>query len=55
MTTNSLSNQSRTRRESPGTISVGPHSSDTQIVDHFQRGDPTAFDFLYLRYHQLSG
>ena len=50
MTTNSLSIQPRTRKESPGTISVGPHSSDTQIVDHFQRGDSTAFDFLYLRY-----
>ena len=50
MTTNSLSNQRRTCKESPGTVSVGPHSSDTQIVDHFQRGDSTAFDFLYLRY-----
>jgi RNA polymerase sigma-70 factor (ECF subfamily) len=50
MTTNSLSNQPRTFKESPGTISVGPHSSDTQIVDHFQRGDSTAFNFLYIRY-----
>ena len=50
MTTNLLSNQHRTCKESPGTISVGPHSSDTQIVDHFQRGDSTAFDFLYIRY-----
>ena len=51
MTTNSLSNQPRACKESPGAISVGPHSSDTQIVDHFQRGDSTAFDFLYLRYY----
>ena len=50
MTVNSLSNQPRTCKESPGTISVGPHSSDTQIVGRFQRGDSTAFDFLYLRY-----
>ena len=50
MTTNLLSNQPHCK-ESPGTIFVGPHSSDTQIVDHFQRGDSTAFEFLYLRYH----
>ena len=55
MKTNSLSIQPRTRKESPDTISVGPLSSDTQIVDHFQRGDSTVFHFLYLRYHQLSG
>ena len=51
MTTNSLSNQHRTCKESPSTVSVGPQSSDTQIVDHFQRGDSTVFHFLYLRYH----
>ena len=50
MTMNSLNYQHRTCKESPSTISVGPHSSDTQIVDHFQAGDATAFDFLYLRY-----
>ena len=51
MTMNSLNYQHRTCKESPSTISVGPHSSDTQIVDRFQRGDSTVFDFLYLRYH----
>ena len=50
MTTNSFNYQHRTCKESPVTISVGPHSSDTQIVHRFQRGDSTAFDFLYLRY-----
>ena len=50
MTTNSLSNQHRTCKESPGTVSVGPQSSDIQIVDHFQRGDSTVFHFLYRRY-----
>ena len=51
MTMNSLNYQHRTCKESSSTISVGPHSSDTQIVDRFQAGDSTVFDFLYLRYH----
>ena len=50
MTTNSFNYQHRTCKESPVTIAVGPQSSDIQIVHRFQRGDSTAFDFLYLRY-----
>ena len=52
MTTNSFNYQHRTCKESPVTIAVGPQSSDIQIVHRFQRGDSTAFDFLYLRYHE---
>ena len=31
-------------------LQVAPYPPDTQLIDRFQQGDFTPFDFLYLRH-----